>query len=172
MNLTPERELTITAAVKAKIETVTGAVNVIAAEPFFDSKNDYIDGLTVPNIDGELETVFIKIDYLGWRDSLTDGCDDDPVVFVRYRIHAFHGYKEVRSDDSTSANDIKSLDLNLRNEFRRTADHARRIVPNCETQPLSLQRDIFVGVDALTGAFGHIADYLLEVEVWQSMNDR
>lgn len=164
-NLTSEIESEILAALKLKIESVSGASNVIADEPFFDSKQDFIESLTVQNIDDELETSYIKIDYLGWRDSLTDGCDDMPVVFVKYRIHSFAQYKEVRSDDSTSQKDFKVLDINLRNKFLETQNNARSLAANSEHTPLTLQNDIILDEDSLTGIFGHIADYSIEVEI-------
>lgn len=165
MNLTPEKEEQILEALKAKIESVPNASNVIADEPFFDSKQDYVKKLTVLNVENVRETKYIKIDYLGWRDSATDGCDDNPVVFLKYKLRSFQQYKEVRSDLSTSAKDIKVLDINLRNKFLEAENNARLLAPNSEHRPLVLISDIILDVDEPTGIYGHIAEYSIEVEL-------
>lgn len=162
-NLTPEIESAVLPAVKAKVESVSSADNVFADDPSIDSKHDFIEKLVVQNVDGESETKYIKIDYLGWRDSLTDGCDDDPVVFLRYKIRLFHQWKPARSDNSTPAIDIKSLDLQIRNKFLET----NRTLASGENLPLVTLADIILGVDELTGVYGYIRDLLLEVELSQ-----
>ncbi len=164
-NLTPEKELLILTALKAKIETVPGAVNVIADEPLLDSKQDVLDIICRSNVDDETEVVYLKIDFLGFQDSATDGCDDNPVVFLNYNLHVFQGFKEIRSDNSTSAADLKRLVINLRNEFLRTDDNARQLAPNCESAPLRQNNFIILDNDPLTGAYGHIADLIAKVEL-------
>lgn len=160
-NLTPEIESAVLLALKAKVETVASADNVIIADPLIDSKQDFIAELTVQNVDNELETKYCKIDYLGWRDSLTDGCDDAPVVFLRYKIRLVHQYKPARSDASTPANDIKDLDLNLRNKFLETD----RTLASGENLPLTSLNDMILAVDELTGIYGYIRELLLEIEI-------
>ena len=164
-NLTAEKESAILAALAAKVTAAAGVFRVIADEPLINSKGEFIEKLMVENVDGKLETKFIKIDLIGFRDSTEYGCDEAPTVYLKYRLHILQSYREIRSDDSASRTDLKTLILNLRNAFLETENNARKILPGCETSPLVLTRDILLDVDELTGVFGHIADLTCEVEV-------
>lgn len=164
-NFTSQKEALILEALRAKIASVPGARNVIADEPLLDSKQDVLKKFCVQTAGGKTEVQYIKIDYLGWRDDAEMGCEDNPVVFLKYRIHSFRQYREIRPDNSTSSADIKALDINLHNRFRETKNRAHFLTENCEHAPLVLIKDIILGVDELTGAEGHIADYSIEVEI-------
>lgn len=164
-NFTTEKIAEITEALRAKIAAVPGASNVVASEPLLGSKDEVLDTICVQNSDEETEIKYIKIDYAGWRDSEEYGCEDNPVVFARFKIHSFQGYNEIRANGTTSANDIRNLDINLHNRFRETANYARRLAANCEHAPLALSKDIVLEADELTGAYGHTADYTIEVEI-------
>lgn len=164
-NLTIEKEALVLAALKSKLESVAGAENVVADEPLLDSKQDFLDTICVQNVDDETEVKYIKIDFLGFEDSSTDGCDDNPVVFVSYNCHVFQQYKEIRGDDSASSRDIKRLVIGLRNRFLETANNARRLAADCEHQPLRQNNFIILGDDPLTGAYGHYADLICKVEI-------
>ncbi len=161
-NLTPEKEIQILDALKAKFEAVAGAENVLIENPLIDSKQDAVDKLTVQNVDGQTEVKFIYISFLGFQDSATDGCDDNPVVYLTYNAHVVWGFNEKRSDDSFSEKDFKALVLNLRNKF---LNKNRTILADCETSPLVQSAFIILGDDPLTGAFGHIVDLTVKVEV-------
>jgi hypothetical protein len=161
-NLTPEKELQILDALKTKTESVEGAENVLVENPLFDSKQDVLEKVCVENVDGETEVSYIYWSLLGYEDSTTDGCDDNPVVYLIYNAHVFRGYKEKRSDNSFSEKDFKALILNLRNKFLQKN---RTILANCETTPLKPNNFIVLGDDPLTGAYGHYYDLTLKVEV-------
>lgn len=163
--LTPEKELEILAALKAKIVAVPGATNVIADEPLFDSKDDILDAICLQNADDETEVVYLKIDFLQFEDSETDGCEDNPVSFLSYNLHVFQQYSEKRSDDSSGLNDLKAFLINLRNRFRETDNNARQLLAGCETEPLKQNNFIVLGNDPLTGAYGHFTDLLCKVTV-------
>lgn len=164
-NFTPAKIAEITEALRAKIAGVPGASNVIADEPLLGSKDEVLATICVSNSDDETEIKYIKIDYLGWRDSDEIGCEDNPGVYAKFGIHSFQGYNEKRADGTTSANDIKNLDITLHNRFRETANNARILSENCEHTPLTLVKDIVLQADELTGTYGHTADYSIEVEV-------
>ena len=161
-NLTPEIELSILDALKAKFESVPGASNCLIENPLIDSKQDAVDKLTVQNSDDQTEVKFIYISFLGFEDSATDGCDDSPAVTLNYNAHVVWGFKERRSDGSFSEKDFKALVLNLRNKF---LNKNRTILTNCETTPLRQQNFIILGDDPLTGAYGHIVDLTVKVEI-------
>lgn len=163
--LTPEKELLILAALKAKIESVPGAVNVVADEPLLDSKQDFLDAICVQTSDDETEVVYLKIDFLGFEDSETDGCEDNPVSFLSYNLHAFQQYKELRGDGSSGLKDIKALLLNFRNRFLETDNNARILLAGCELQPLTQKTFIVLDNDPLTGAYGHYFDLIARIEV-------
>ncbi len=163
--LTSEKEAQILEALRARIAAIPGAVNVIADEPLLDSKQDVIKKFCVKTVGNKTEVQYIKIDYAGWRDHAEMGCEDDPVVFLKYKIHSFRQYREKRPDNSTSSGDIKALDIALHNKFRETANKARFLLEKAEHLPLVLIRDIILDDDELTGCYGHIADYFIEVEI-------
>src|ERR1043165_6491401 len=108
-SLTPAIEITVINALKAKFEAVPGVSNCLIENPLVDSKQDAVDKLTVQNIDEETEVKYIYISFLGFEDSATDGCDDNPSVNLKYNAHVFLGYKERRSDNSSSEKDFKAL---------------------------------------------------------------
>ena len=161
MNLSPVIETGLRAALAAKISTV--AQNLIVDEPVIDSKHDEIDLLTRENVDGELETVFGKLDFLKFEDSSSDGCDDEPLVTLFYKLHLFQQFKEKRSDNSTSANDFVALVLNLRNKFLES--NRRLVSSNIEHLPLRQLIAITLGEDPLMGAEGHFADFEIKVQI-------
>ena len=160
-NLTPEKELEILAALKAKFQL--HAINVITDEPLFDSKHDVLDTICVENVDGGVEVVYCKLALSGFQDSATDGCDDMPVVFLTYTAHLFWGYtEERRSDGSTSENDLKKIVLDLRNKF---LEEGRELVDGCEHAPLVQSAFIILGDDPFPGVYGHFVDLTCRVEV-------
>lgn len=164
-NLTPEKEAEILEALRVKVAACDGAANVVADEPLLDSKDDVLDAICVQNVDDETEVTFIKIDFLKFEDSKTDGCEDNPVVYAVYNLHLFQQFKEKRSDDSTSTGDIKRLVLNLRNLFLATKNNARRLAAYSEHLPLAQSNSIILGNDELTGFYGHFTDLLCKVEI-------
>ena len=161
MNLSPEIEINLRAALAAKIRTV--AANLIVDEPVIDSKHDEIELLTKENVDDEIEIVFGKLDFLKFEDSTTDGCDDEPLVTLFYKLHLFQQFKEKRSDNSTSAKDFTALILNLRNRFLQS--NRMLGASNIEHLPLRQILVITLGEDPLMGAEGHFADFEIRVEI-------
>ncbi len=164
-NLTPEKEVEILEALRVKVASAEGASNVVADEPLLDSKDDVLETICVQNVDDETEVKFIKIDFVKFEDSKTDGCEDSPVVYATYNFHLFQQYKEKRSDNSTSTADFKRLVLNLRNLFLITENNARRLAANCEHLPLKQTNQITLGNDELTGFYGHFTDLECKVEI-------
>ncbi|MBS1797457.1 MAG: hypothetical protein JSS81_26780 [Acidobacteria bacterium] len=162
-NLTPEKELLILDALKAKIESVAGAENVLVENPLIDSKQDAVERLTVQNSDDQTEVKYIYISFLGFEDSETDGCDDEPVVTLTYNAHVVWGFNERRGDESFSEKDFKALVLNLRNKF---LESRRELLPDCEHQPLKQQNFILLADDPLTGAYSHFIDLILKVDIF------
>lgn len=164
-NLTPEKEALILEALRARIATVPGAVNVIADEPLLDSKQDVLDTICVQNADDETEVKYLKIDFLGFEDSPTDGCEDNPLVYATYNLHLFQQFNAGRSDETTSTKDIKKLLFALRNLFLETANNARQLAPGSESLPLTQNNFILLDNDPLTGYYGHFVDLKLRVEI-------
>ena len=164
-NLTPEKEALILESLRVKVASAEGASNVVADEPLLDSKDDVLETICVQNVDDETEVKFIKIDFAKFEDSKTDGCEDNPVVYIVYNFHAFQQYKAKRTDNSTSTSDFKKLVLNLRNLFLVTENNARRIAANCESTPLIQTTPIILGNDDLTGFYGHFTDLTCKVEI-------
>ena len=164
-NLTDEKEAEILEALRAKVASLPNAKNVIADEPLLDSKQDVLKTICVQNTDKKTEVKYIKIDFLGFEDSATDGCEDNPVVYLSYNLHVFQQYVEKRKDNSTSTKDVKKLVIDLRNLFLVTENNARVILPNTETQPLTQNQFIILNDDPLTGAYGHYVDLICKVTV-------
>lgn len=164
-NLTPEKEAEILEALRAKVATAEGAANVVSDEPLLDSKDDVLETICFQNSDDETEVKFIKIDFVKFEDSKTDGCEDNPVVYATYNFHLFQQFKDKRTDNSTSTADFKKLVLSLRNLFLVTANNARRVAANCETAPLVQQNPIILGNDELTGFYGHFTDLTCKVVI-------
>ena len=164
-NLTPEKETEILEALRLKIATLPNAKNVVASEPLLDSKQDVLKTICVQNLDKRTEVQYIKIDFLGFEDSVADGCEDNPIVYLSYNLHIFQQYVEKRSDNSTSTLDIKRLVIDLRNLFLITANNARILLPNCEHQPLTQNQFIVLNDDPLTRAYGHFVDLICKVIV-------
>ncbi|MGH9961751.1 MAG: hypothetical protein ACREBC_32250, partial [Pyrinomonadaceae bacterium] len=161
-NLTPEKEALVLEALRVKFAGVSGMSNVIVEMPVIDSKQDEIDKLTVTNVDGELEIKYCYVSFLGYEDSATDGCDDAPLVYLNYQAHLFWGFKEKRSDNSSSEKDFKTLFINTRSKFLETG---RTLAAGAEHTPLAQTNSIILGDDPLTGAYGFFVDLSLRVEV-------
>ena len=161
-NLTPEKESNILAALALKFGTVSGIENVTSEDELIDSKQDAIDAICTRDSDNATVVKYAQVKYAGWRDSATDGCDDNPVVFLKYSVRIFQQYTARRSDLTTPYQDIKLLDINLHNKFR---EKNRALLEKCEWQPLVPVSDIILDVDELTGIFGYSRNYTLEVEV-------
>lgn len=157
-NLTAEKEQQILDALAAKFALI--AENVITDDSTFDSEQDVIDAITKKNVDDELEVRYCKIDFLNFKDSETDGCDDMPVVFLTYNAHLFFGYKEKRSDASTAQRDAKTCFINLRNKF---LEFNRTIMEGVEHEPLKQRTDFILGNDELTGNYGYSIDLTVRV---------
>jgi hypothetical protein len=160
--LDPAKELTIRQALGTKIGNITGSAFI--RRPIIDSKQDESELLGVLNVDNEEEMHVCTVDFANFVNSATDGCDDDPMVTVTYKIHLFREYKESRSDLSNSTDDFIALVLNLNNAFLN-ADRSLASLPKVETLPLAQLSDIVLGDDPLTGGTGHFVDFLARVQV-------
>lgn len=164
-NLTPEKETEILAALKTKFEAVSGVDNVLIENPLIDSKQDAVEKLTVQNVDDESEVKYLYLSFAGFEDSLTDGCDDNPVVYLNYNAHLFWQYKEKRSNNTSSENDFKKLVISLRNKFLETENNARSLAANSEHLPLKQNDFIILDDDPLTGSYGFFVDLICKVEI-------
>jgi len=164
-NLTAEKELEILEALRVKIAATPGAINVVADEPLLDSKHDVLKTICFKSVDDKTEVRYLKIDFLGYTDDAENGCEDNPVCYLNYNLHLFHGFVEKRSDDSSSAKDIKALVINLRAAFLPFKNGERQVAEICESIPLVQNKFIILGEDELTGNYGHIADLTLKVEI-------
>jgi hypothetical protein len=160
--LTPEKELTIREALGEKIALITGTAFI--RRPMIDSKQDWAEILGKTNVDDELEVKICTVDLLGFTDSAEEGCDDDPVVILTYSVHLCNQYKESRSDDSNSTDDFASAVLALRNKFLEK-DRSLAALAKVESLPLTQSGFIILGIDPLTGSFGHFVDLQIKVEV-------
>ena len=158
--LTPEKQTEILTALKAKF--ALEAANVIADEPLFDSDNDVVELICRASVDEEQEVVYCRLSFVGFLDSATDGCDDDPVVTVRYFAHLFWEFREKRSDGSSPEKDLVDLILRLRNRFLLPN---RDIRDDAEHTPLRGVSDIILGADPLTGVHGFSKDLAVDVVV-------
>ena len=164
MLLTPQKEQLILNALKVKFEGVSDVSNVVVENPMIDSKRDVLELLGVQNSDGESEIKYIYLSFLGFTDSEEDGCEDDPAVTLNYNAHVVWQFKEKRTDDTTSEKDFKTLVLNLRSKFLEKNRTLPQIALS-ETTPLRQVNFIITGTDDLTGIFGHIADFQVNVEI-------
>jgi hypothetical protein len=166
--LDPAKELIIREAIGDKISAITGYVFV--RRPLIDSRADWAELLGVENADGKLEIKYCTVDLLGFADSPTDGCDDDPLTTLSYSVHLFNQYRESAvSDDSNSTDDFTATVLDLRNSFlnanRGVGPRGYPPIENVERLPLVQSGFIILGEDPLTGAFGHYIDLIAKVEV-------
>jgi len=166
--ISSQKEKDILAALVVKFGAVSGVSNIVTTDDLLDSKQDVIKAICIKDSDNATVVKFCQVKYVGWRDSETDGCDDDPVSFMRYNVHIFQQYTAKRKNNSTPLDDIKALDIELHNKFRdknrKLYDALDVALPKCESQPLAPVSDITLEVDALTGVYGYFRDYLLEVE--------
>lgn len=163
--LTPEKELAILTALKAKFEEVADVSNVIIDDDLFDSEQDVIEKLSIQKTsDDETEVKFIYLSFASFEDQAEDGCEDDPAVIVNYNARVFWQYKEKRADNSRIASDFKSLILNLRNKFLNK-NRTLAGIEKCETAPLVQNNSIILDNDDLTGFYGYIADFTVPVEI-------
>ncbi len=156
------KELTIREALGQKVAGITGSVFV--RRPVIDSKQDWVDLLGIENVDEEFELRYCTVDLLGFTDSPTDGCDDDPLVTLTYAVHLFHEFKEARSDDSNSTDDFTAAVLNLRSRFLET-DRSLGSLERIEHLPLRQSGFIILEEDPVTGSFGHFVDLQCMVQV-------
>lgn len=167
-SITSQKEKDVLAALVRKFETVSGISNIVTTDDLLDSKQDVIAAVCVRDSDNKTIVKFCQVKYTGWRDSDTDGCDDDPVVFMRYNVHIFQAYTPKRKNGTTPYEDIKILDIELHNIFRaknrKLYDADSNALPKCESQPLVPVSDIILNDDPLIGSVGYFRDYLLEVE--------
>jgi hypothetical protein len=160
--LDPAKELAIRTALGTKVAALTGSVFI--RPELFDSEQDWVEKLGVQNVDGELELKYCTVNLLQFTDSPTDGCDDDPVVFLTYQIHIFDGFTEQRSDLSNSTDDFIAKILDLRNEFLESSRNVAG-VDKADYTPLTQSSLILLGDDPLTGGFGHFTDLQQRVQV-------
>ena len=160
--LTSAKEKTIREALGAKIAALTGTAFV--RRPMISSRQDWAELLGIVNASGELELRLTTVDLAGFTDSETEGCDDDPVVFLTYRVHLFHEYVEARPDSSNSTDDFAAVVIGLRNAFLQGSRDIPG-VPRAEHLPLVQSGFIILGDDPVTGAYGHSVDLEARVEV-------
>ncbi|HEX8248971.1 MAG TPA: hypothetical protein VF599_12410 [Pyrinomonadaceae bacterium] len=161
-NLTPEKEQEILDALAAKLAAIEGIDNIVTDDFYTDSKHDVLDRLTVQNSDDETEIKYCYLTFQSFEDSTTDGCDDNPVVFLVYNAHLMWQYKPARSDGSTPQKDLKRLVINLRNKFLQKN---RTLAENCEHLPLKQNNFIILGDDPLTDVEGYYVDLQIKVEI-------
>lgn len=166
--ITSQKEKDTLAALVRKFGAVDGISNIVTTDDLLDSKQDVIAAICVRDSDNKTIVKFCQLKYIGWRDSETDGCDDNPVSFMRYSVHIAQAYTPKRKDNSTPYEDIKLLDIELHNKFReknrKLYDADGIALPKCESIPLVPVSDITLNDDPLTGVYSYFRDYLLEVE--------
>ena len=162
--LTPEKELALRQQLKTDIETVPATGAVFIKPEYFTSEQDFLDAVGKEVVAGEdLEVRFCQISFLSFEDNDQDGCEDNPAVSVRYKIHFFHQYVSERSDGSNSHDDFVAMLLNLRNNFLQT------IEIDANTEREALKQDGFMITDDesefFKGAFGHWINLIAKINL-------
>lgn len=163
INLSPELELAIRAALKAKIETVPAIGAVFPREVFVTSKIDFFDKVGMAVAD-DLELRMCEVTLLKFQDSLLEGCDDMPVVYLSYNVKIQHEYNDSRGDGSNSFDDFVRAGLDLRNAFlinRRMNFTINGVVTHTEHAPL-VQTDFIITDDAVL----HTANFQVKVTIY------
>lgn len=164
MRLTPEKELAARTKLKTDLLTVGMIGSVFIKPAYFTSKADFVEQLGNQVAPGDdLEVQFCQVSFLKFEDSKTDGCADDPLVYVHYKIHLFHEFRQARKDGTNSHDTFVALILNLRNKFLLTQD----AVANSERSPLAQEQFMLTDTENefFPGAFGHYTNLITKIEV-------
>lgn len=159
--LTPEKEILIRQAIKSRIESLADLA-VFEERKLISSKQDFV-AKTTRIVAGKKAVRFCQIDFLSFTDSDSDGCEDDPVVVVSYRLHAFYQFNS-DSGATNSLNNFIKLVLDVRNSFL-SAPTIFFGDPNTQLKPLEQASDILTGLDPFIDLDGHFVDLTAQVEL-------
>ncbi|MET0646383.1 MAG: hypothetical protein ABW208_07155 [Pyrinomonadaceae bacterium] len=158
-----EIEVMVRGLVADKVRAVDEARPVFTQRFYVSSKLTYVEKLGVENeADGNVEVRCTFVEFLGFE-NLNKGCDDAPHYHLVYGLRAVQEFVDEREDGSSSSAEFAAFVLNLRTAFLTGRDlgFPRRLYQ----EHLEMAERIQIEDDDLTGAFGHIAPFILKVEV-------
>lgn len=149
--------------VAEKARAVAGVGLVHTQRFYIGSKQQYVEkfGAENPN-DGNLEVRYLLIEFMGYEDTLK-GCEDAPHYKLVYSLRAVQEFKDSREDGSSSSDEHAAFVMNLRAKFLTGRDlgFPERLLHD----HLLMTDRSRVDDDELSGAHGHIAPFVLKVEV-------
>ena len=163
--LTPAVELAHRMRLKQHIESVPNTGGVFTRITFFSSKEDFVAQIGRQVAEGDdLEVQFCQVSWLGFEDSASDPCPEDPTVTLNYRLHFFHEFKQERSDGSNSFDTFAQMIINLRNLFLQNQDFDNG---NTERKPLKQPEFIITNGESefFRGAYGHFVNLTTKIEI-------
>ncbi len=158
-----EIELMVRELLADKSRAVAGVGHVFTKRFYIVGKQQYVEKLGIENApDGDIKVRCLFIEFVGYEDT-AKGCDEAPVFNLVYSFRAIHEFEDERADGSCSSDDFAAFVMNLRAAFL-PARHLG-FPDNLYHTPLLMPDRIRIDEDELTGAFGHIAPFVLKVEL-------
>ena len=129
-SLTPVNELAMRLWLKDKITLVDNSLVVLTEPQYYSSKQDFAkrNQRIYSNIE-DFQTKYVIISYDRFSDSLTEGCDDDPLVYRYYSIDIFFEYVPKITVQKNVHNQIVETDILIREKFLKN-----REMPNMDNK--------------------------------------
>ncbi|MBA3243025.1 MAG: hypothetical protein H0T60_17535 [Acidobacteria bacterium] len=158
-----EIEAMVRGLVAAKCAAVEGTGHVFTQRFYVVGKQAYVDKLGIESsADGNYEVRCLFVEFVGYED-LAKGCEDAPHYHLIYSMRAVQEFADVREDESSSSQEFAAYVMNLRAAFLTARDLG--FPARLHHEPLSMDERIRIDDDEMTGVFGHIAPFVLKVEV-------
>jgi hypothetical protein len=159
------------AAFVAYLSAITLTGNVFDRRRLFNSRQDFFERTGVENADDELKIRYTEIECLSPSDHDAAGFDDNPAAVLRYNLHLFHEFEDLRSDNGNSDRDFTDLLLQLRNKILQTpkltlATSGWKVEIEPLTPPEGTPFTQF-GTDSLVGVNGHFTDYTVQATFYE-----
>jgi len=164
-NLTVSIEETIRSYIVNKWNTILPSDSFIFNEPwYFASRQDFAAAVKKEYTE-QYRCNYVMIDFAKTLDSKNKGCDDNPSVFLNYRITMFREFVLGETGIISSSKSLMVDFINVRNKFLRDRDIVQ---PNkIEHKPLVMLGDK-VSLELcphIANAYGDRIDLNLEVEI-------
>lgn len=158
-----EIEVMVRGLVADKVRAVDEARHVFTQRFYVSSKLTYVEKLGVENeADGNVEVRCTFVEFLGFE-NLNKGCDDAPHYYLVYGLRTVQEFVDEREDGSSSTAEFSAFVMNLRDAFLTGRDLG--FPDRLHQEHLEMAEHAQIDDDDLTGAFGHIAPFILKVEV-------
>lgn len=138
MSLTGDQELIIRKIIAERIAEA-GMPFVVPSPVYFSNKADFWATVAPKLTKKEIETTALQhctISYLRFEDDPAEGCEDEPLISIFYRLHVFREYEFERADESDAPDLFLKKVLRSEREFMNA---------------LFAVRQAFLGVQPLVG---------------------